>query len=147
MAVARAPHTFHTAPVMAAIAGTARGGGMPQEILKGKTPATIEVYFAPGDRTGAIGTYQPGGPTTTSDNGFFFDGYHQQRTHLLHLPPAAERLGFESTGDPGAASDPGWRMRQVCDRSVFSRHAPEHWLRRTGQTVVKQRKRIEQRGL
>jgi len=69
--VARAPHTFHTAPGMAAIAGTARGGGMLQQILKGKTPATIEAYFALGDRTGAIGTYQPGGPTTTSDNGFF----------------------------------------------------------------------------
>jgi len=70
-ALAGGQHGFRGEPGMAAIAARARGVRMLQQILKGNTPVTIPQYSVIGDPTGAVATYQPGGSTRTSDNGFF----------------------------------------------------------------------------
>ena len=58
-------------PGMAFIAQRAQRIQMLRQILKGQIPVTIDQYMTFGDLTGRISTYQPGGPTTTSNNAFF----------------------------------------------------------------------------
>ena len=58
-------------PGMPIIARIAHNVAVLQKILKGEIPETIEQYASFPDNTGWISTYQPGGATKTSDNGFF----------------------------------------------------------------------------
>ena len=69
--MALAKRASHTEAGMATIAGTVQDVRLLSVILNGSTPSTIPEYFTLPDQTGGIATYQPGGPTSTSGNGFF----------------------------------------------------------------------------
>lgn len=58
-------------PGMDVIARIAQNAARLLDILHGEIPAKIEEHETFGDPTGRIGSYQPGGETTTANNAFF----------------------------------------------------------------------------
>jgi len=58
-------------PGMTIIARIGHNVAVLQKIFRGEIPETIDQYVSFPDDTGWISTYQPGGATKTSDNGFF----------------------------------------------------------------------------
>jgi cytochrome c peroxidase len=71
VAVAKSQPLAFKSSGMAFIAQSARNAATLKTILKGEIPATIEKNITLADPRGGISTYQPGGATTTSGNGFF----------------------------------------------------------------------------
>lgn len=55
------------------------------------TPSAIPERTMDADPSGIVSTYQPGGTTLTSSNPFFSKSWNKW-AHILHVPPAANRL-------------------------------------------------------
>jgi cytochrome c peroxidase len=84
-------------------------------ILNGQTPATIPQSAALPDPSGQIGSYQPGGATTTSKNAFFSStlGANQRTCFTCHQPqdgwtitPRTVRSIYQSTSGLDALFQP-----------------------------------------
>lgn len=133
----------YTTPGMAQIVEKARGVVMLQQIRQGMTPEIIEQYLLMPDPEGLIGSYQPGGPTISAENGFFstdittngrncFTCHQPQNGWSISLPEILDQ--FRMTGGrsdlfqpidaadcpttPGA-DDPNKRAGFIAARSQF----------------------------
>ncbi len=101
---------------------------LPGSVTPGVTPAVIPRYQALGDATGLVASFQPGGPTTTSENAFFASlGTNGRTCFSCHQPqddwtvtPATVQAVFDATWgtDPMFAAVDGSDCPDLVDETT-----------------------------